>query len=88
MTHKISLRISEVRKMAGLSQSELAQRMGVSSSLICHWENGTRNPSPQQVLEVSQNLGVAVDYLLNSEVRPVFKLTDIQIDHLAELYKK
>jgi Zn-dependent peptidase ImmA (M78 family)/transcriptional regulator with XRE-family HTH domain len=71
--HKLPQRLSEVRSLAGLSQSELAKQVGVSTSLISHWEKGTRTPSEAQVLTLAQHLGVTLDYLLNANVRPQFK---------------
>lgn len=87
MSADIPKRVAEVREMAGLSQSKLANRMDISSSLVSHWEKGTRTPSNVQLLEIAQHLGVHIDYLLNSTIRPVFKLTQSQIDHLVALQK-
>lgn len=47
--------------------------MGVSASLISHWEKGTRTPSELQLVDLASHLGVALDYLLSSEIRPNFK---------------
>lgn len=71
--HNLPARLTEVRSLANLSQAELAKKVGVSSSLISHWEKGTRVPSPAQLLELARNLGVALDYLLSSVVRPQFR---------------
>jgi Zn-dependent peptidase ImmA (M78 family)/transcriptional regulator with XRE-family HTH domain len=71
--HNLPARLTEVRSLASLSQAELAKKVGVSSSLISHWEKGTRVPSQAQLLELARNLGVALDYLLSSVVRPQFR---------------
>jgi len=71
--HSLPARLTEVRSLANLSQAELAKKLGVSASLISHWEKGTRVPSPAQILELARNLGVALDYLLNAEIRPQFR---------------
>lgn len=71
--HNLPLRLSEVRTLAKQSQSELAGKLGVSPSLISHWEKGTRTPSESQLLDLARHLGVALDYLLNAEIRPSFK---------------
>jgi Zn-dependent peptidase ImmA (M78 family)/DNA-binding XRE family transcriptional regulator len=73
-SYNLSKRLSEVRDLANLSQTDLAKRLGISSSLVSHWESGTRVPSEAQVVELSRALGVSVDYLLNAEgVSPCFK---------------
>jgi transcriptional regulator with XRE-family HTH domain len=71
--HNLPKRLSEVRTLANQSQTELAGKLGVSASLISHWEKGTRTPDESQLLDLARHLGVALDYLLNSEIRPHFK---------------
>ncbi len=73
VAHNLPRRLSEVRSLANLSQADLAKQVGVSPSLISHWEKGSRSPSETQLLELARQLGVALDYLLNSEVRPHFQ---------------
>lgn len=62
-----------MRELANLSQTDLAKRLGISSSLVSHWEAGTRVPSETQVVDISRALGVSLDYLLNAEVYPRFQ---------------
>src|SRR5437763_1644974 len=69
----IPKRIAETRNIAKLSQSQLARRMEISPSLICAWEAGTRNPSLDQLLEISRHLGVPLDYLLKEKAQPKFQ---------------
>ena len=70
--HNLPQRLAETRTLADLSQAELAKKLGVSTSLISHWEKGTRTPSGSQLFDLSRNMGVALDYLLNSEIHPDF----------------
>jgi Zn-dependent peptidase ImmA (M78 family)/transcriptional regulator with XRE-family HTH domain len=72
-SHTVATRLAEVRSLSNLNQAELAKKVGVSSSLISHWEKGTRVPSAAQLMELARQLGVALDYLLNSEVSPDFQ---------------
>lgn len=71
--HNLSARIAEIRALVKLSQAQLAKKLGVSNSLVSHWEKGTRTPSESQILELARQLGVALDYLLNAEIRPHFQ---------------
>ena len=71
--HNFKQRLAEVRALVSLSQSTLAGKMGVSTSLISHWEKGTRTPSESQLLELARHLGVTLDYLLNADTRPNFQ---------------
>lgn len=40
-----SRRIRQLRAYCGLSQGELARRLGVARATVTRWENGTRRPS-------------------------------------------
>jgi Zn-dependent peptidase ImmA (M78 family)/DNA-binding XRE family transcriptional regulator len=72
-SHNLSKRLGDVRELAQLSQTDLAKRLGVSPSLVSHWESGTRVPSQLQLMELARAFGVALDYLLNAEVSAKFQ---------------
>lgn len=67
-------RLRTLRKQARISQTNLAERLAIDTSLVSRFESGEREPSPQQVLEIARALGVSVDYLLNASARPQFIL--------------
>jgi len=71
--HNLPARIAEIRALVELSQAQLANKLGVSTSLVSHWEKGTRTPSGSQTLDLARHMGVALDYLLNAEIRPHFQ---------------
>ena len=48
------------RKELGLSQPDVAARIGVSDYMVAKWENGQRNPSPQSVWWWCEALGCEV----------------------------
>ena len=50
-------RLKELRESQGISQSELARRIGVSRSTICNYENGRREkPSTPVVYTIAEAL--------------------------------
>jgi transcriptional regulator with XRE-family HTH domain len=51
-------RIAEVRKSAGLSQAEMADRLGLSRNFISLMENGNRIPSDRTVADICREFGV------------------------------
>lgn len=60
-------KIKELRKQAGLSQQELAEKLGVTQKSICNYENDTRFPKGQNVIKgLADIFGVTVDYLLEN----------------------
>jgi len=60
-------RFRELREHAGLSQAELAKRIGVDTSLLSRWEKGGRTPSLNQQLTIARTLGITLDYLVNTQ---------------------
>lgn len=60
-------RIAALRRAAGLSQGELAQRLQVSASAIGMYEQGRREPSAEILVALSRIFGVTVDYLLTGQ---------------------
>jgi transcriptional regulator with XRE-family HTH domain len=58
------------RHELGLSLRELADRLGVSPSLISQIERGRANPSVSTLYSIVQALDVSLDELLFNERRP------------------
>lgn len=59
-------KIKHLRKKAGLSQEELAVKLGVSQKSICNYENNTRFPKGQKVIKgLADIFNVTVDYLIS-----------------------
>lgn len=62
--------LKKLRKEEGLSQAEMAKKIKVSQSLICHWENGTRMPTKETLEAFGDYFNVDIDYLCGrSEIR-------------------
>jgi cro/CI family transcriptional regulator len=64
-------RISEERKKLGLSQEELANKVGVSQKSISKYECGTRRPSYETLTLMANLFGVTVDYLLGNDTKSI-----------------
>jgi len=61
---KIGERVKERRKVLGMSQEKLADLCFVSVSYIGHIERGNRNMSMAIAINISDVLGIGLDYLL------------------------
>lgn len=62
----ISVAIALVRKRRGLSQVQLAKKMGVSPSTIAGWELGTHAPRSARLHKLSRVLKTPIAKLLRS----------------------
>ena len=57
-------RLYEARKRSGMTQSDLAEKLGVSRQAVSRWEMGTAKPEFENLIAISDLLGVSTDYLL------------------------
>lgn len=57
-------RIKEVRKQAGIKQTDLCAKLGISQGALSGWENEKYEPGRSGWLKLSEVLGVSVDYLM------------------------
>lgn len=62
-------RIAALRKEAGLSQTELAQRLKISPSAVGMYEQGRREPSSQTLVAMAKCFGVSTDFLLTGQAQ-------------------
>ena len=59
-------RLSLLRKNYGMSQSELAEKLGVTQQTISKYENGSREPDTETLKLLSSIFNVSIDYLLGN----------------------
>lgn len=63
----IGPRLREERVRSGLSQRELARRLGLSASLISQLESGMSKPSVGTLYSIVTELGVSLDHIIRGE---------------------
>ena len=61
-------KLMTLRKQAGLSQEQLADRLGVTRQSVSKWESGTAFPELVKLVTLSEMFGVSVDYLVKDYV--------------------
>lgn len=66
----IADRIQHLRKTKGISQEELADKLGVSRQAISKWESEQSSPDIEKVIIMSEFFEVTTDYLLKG-IEPV-----------------
>ena len=60
-------RLKDLRKQYGLTQKQLAERIGVTKSVVSFYELRERTPSPEVLIKLSYIFHVSTDYLLGIE---------------------
>ncbi len=61
-------KIIDLRKKAGWSQEELAEKLGVSRQSVSKWEGAQSIPDMNKILQLSDLFGVSTDYLLKDSM--------------------
>lgn len=63
---KFHKRLKTLRNDKGFTQKQLADVLNTTVSAISHYENGTREPSLDMLIQIAKLLSVSVDYLIGS----------------------
>jgi transcriptional regulator with XRE-family HTH domain len=73
-------KLFKLRKKAGLTQEELSEALNVSRQAISRWEMGTAMPDIENIISLSNQFNVSIDYLVNDSIEieldtPIAKAT-------------
>ena len=70
--------IKKYRKELGITQEEMANRLGVTTPAVNKWENGNTNPDIGLLSPIARLLNISLDTLLSFHE----KLTDTEIEEI------
>ncbi len=73
----IGKRLQELRATKNISQTQLAQLLGVSKVSVCGYESGKRIPSLPMLIKLADVFDVSVDTLLGREIKLVAEDTPL-----------
>ena len=68
--------LKQARSEAGLSQEDVAEKVGVSRQTVSSWENGKSYPDIASVITLSDAYGISLDSLMKGDAK--------MIEHLEE----
>lgn len=63
----VAKNIAELRREAGMTQLQLAQKLNYSDKAVSKWESGASIPDAGVLLEIANLFGVTVDYILSED---------------------
>mgnify|MGYP002796106659 CR=1 FL=1 len=83
--------IKEAREHAGMSQKDLAEKIGVAPTTFHGYESGKHDPKSELLVQIARVCGVSVDFLLGltNEISPTSAETDAgdqRLDGIIENY--
>ena len=77
MILNIADRIRYLRDKTGMTQTDLAKRLGISRSAVNSWEMSLSSPSVANLIEMSQIFHVDVDYILSISDKITVDITNL-----------
>ena len=65
---KIGQNIKKYRKKKGLTQKQLAEKIGTTDSAITRYESNSREPSIETITKIAEALGIPVSKLIEDDI--------------------
>lgn len=81
----LHIRIRELRQARGMSQVELAKKLGVTKQSVSNWENDNIQPSVEMLVKLATCLCVTTDSLLGMDNRSFLEVTGLTASEIAHL---
>ena len=75
--------LKKLRQQEGLTQQQLANKLGVTKSVISYYELQERYPSPDILTKLAQIFHVSTDYLLGIEKGEVIDLSGLDEEDIV-----
>ena len=75
--------LKELRLKYKMTQKELADKIGVTKSVVSYYELQERSPSPEVLIKLSQIFNVTTDFLLGIEHKHILDVSNLSNDELA-----
>ncbi len=83
---QIGQQIYELRKKYGMTQGELASKIGITNRAVSKWENGISAPSIDTLYKICNCFRISTDYFILDETDNQIKKSR-QMQSLRQLYK-
>ena len=68
---KVGLQIASLRKDKGLTQNDVAQRLGISFQAVSKWERGESLPDVSLLVDLADVLETSVDHILRGHEKMI-----------------
>jgi len=72
--------LKELRQKAGMTQKDLASKVGVTKSVISYYELSERSPSPEMLMKLAAVFHVSADFLLGFQKQDTIDLSGLSAE--------
>ncbi|MBR3894514.1 MAG: helix-turn-helix transcriptional regulator [Clostridia bacterium] len=83
----IADRIRYLRDKMGMTQTDLAKKLGISRSAVNSWEMSLSSPSLSNIIEMSQIFHVNIDYLLSLSDKTMVDISNLTNDQKELVFR-
>ena len=83
MKYELAENIKKLRMNKHLTQTQLAQKLGVGTSIISAYENQDRLPSISMLIKLSYEFNVTVEYLLGLNKNKTINVSDLTDEQIS-----
>ena len=80
MIYNIADRIRYLRDKTGLTQTDIANKLGISRSAVNSWEMSLTSPSLANLVEMSKIFKVSLDYLVSASDKMLVDISDLSAE--------
>lgn len=80
MLELLTKRLIDLRESSGLSQSDVARRIGIDNSSLSRIESGSRKVSAEELAKFADLFDVTTDYLLGKNNTPAWATKQDVVD--------
>ena len=85
--YKIGQKVRKYRKAQGLSQEQLAERIGISVTHMSHIETGNTKLSLPVLSKIAEELSVSVDALLTDTSKPDKAALSAEVQEILDSFE-
>ena len=77
--------IKQLRLSHNMTQTELAERLGVSKQCVSNWENDYIQPSIEMLIKIAEFFKVSTDLLLDLDNKTTIDVTGLSATEIAHI---
>lgn len=85
--YMIDERLKKLREQNGMTQADLAKKLGITRSSVNAWEMGISVPSTQYIVELALLYKVSTDYLLGQDKKATIDISGLTEEDIDILYQ-
>lgn len=87
MILNIANRIKYLRDKSGMTQTVLANRLGISRSAVNSWEMSLTTPSLSNIIEMVKIFNVSLDYMVGLTSQVTIDITELNNEEREAVFK-